>query len=167
MAHAMSDLSELLAYMKDVLEGRDGLPPFARWLDDNEERLAKLCSRGVFLRLKNNPLPEFQQILGQHGIPFHQSEHAYLPHGPQDCSWMKSEWLLESLIPYHQSPTRLLSVSPVFVDELLHMIQLKQTGDELKRFSSPQETWENKCGREGIALVRDGVVVYAIVLKRN
>ncbi len=36
-------------------------------------------------------------------------------------------------------------------------------GDELWEFTSSRDTWENLCGREGIAGVRDGEVIYEFV----
>lgn len=34
-----------------------------------------------------------------------------------------------------------------------------QPGDELWEFCSPPDTWQNLCGRKGIAIVRDGTIV--------
>ncbi len=36
-----------------------------------------------------------------------------------------------------------------------------QPGDELWRFRSPEQTWRSLSGREGIAILRGGAVVYA------
>ena len=36
-------------------------------------------------------------------------------------------------------------------------------GDELWEYCSPSETWRSLAGRQGIALVRNGDVVFAIV----
>jgi hypothetical protein len=40
-------------------------------------------------------------------------------------------------------------------------------GDELWRFSSPPEDWERLMGWEGVALVRGGEVVQAVVTGMN
>lgn len=40
-------------------------------------------------------------------------------------------------------------------------------GDEVWTFSSPPETWENLFGRAGVALVRDGEIIDAIVTRLN
>ena len=40
-------------------------------------------------------------------------------------------------------------------------------GDGLWEFRSPAEYWENLCGREGIALVRNGEVIDAMVTLMN
>jgi hypothetical protein len=40
-------------------------------------------------------------------------------------------------------------------------------GDELWEFNSPEDTWQNLCGRAGIALVRNGEVIDAIVTFMN
>ncbi|WP_404425822.1 hypothetical protein [Nibricoccus sp. IMCC34717] len=39
--------------------------------------------------------------------------------------------------------------------------------DRVFKFSSPQETWENLCGREGYIVVRDGRIVQTIVTLMN
>lgn len=40
-------------------------------------------------------------------------------------------------------------------------------GDKLVRFASPVESWRNLAGRAGIALVRDGRVIAAMVTLMN
>ena len=40
-------------------------------------------------------------------------------------------------------------------------------GDELWEFNSPADTWQNLCGRAGIALVRNGEVIDAIITMMN
>jgi hypothetical protein len=40
-------------------------------------------------------------------------------------------------------------------------------GDELWTFSSGEDSWEQLCGRAGIALVRRGEVVGSIITKMN
>jgi hypothetical protein len=42
-----------------------------------------------------------------------------------------------------------------------------QPGDRLMRFASPVESWQRLAGRAGIALVRDGKVIDAIVTMMN
>lgn len=42
-----------------------------------------------------------------------------------------------------------------------------QAGDELWEFSSPPKTWEMMCGRAGIALIRRGEVMAAIITVMN
>lgn len=39
--------------------------------------------------------------------------------------------------------------------------------DELWEYSSPPETWRTLSGREGIALVRNGEVIFAIVTRMS
>lgn len=160
-------VNDLLAYMKGVVEGQDNLPPFARWLHENEPQLQQLCNRGSFLRLKSEPIPEFRRILTEHNVSFVESSAAYLPAAAGDYSWVQTSWLTERLFPYRQSPTNLAREMGVYLDELLHMIHIKETGDELWRFQTPEATWANKHGQAGIALVRGDRVVYAIVIKRN
>lgn len=160
-------MDDLLAYMKSVVEGHDNLQPFATWIHENESRIQEFCSRGSFLRLKNEPISEFKRLLEEQNIPFVESTDGYLPTSPGDYSWIKSDWLTERLFPYRKSPTRLAREDSFYVDELLHMIHIKETGDELWRFRTPAETWASKCGRAGFALVRGDNVVYAIITLRN
>ncbi len=160
-------MTEILEYMKAVLEGEDGLPTFSQWFRENDAAIEQMCSRGSYLRLKNNPIPEFHKILTEKGIAFNALPNASLPHEPSDFGWIKYDWLVDRLIPYKQSPTKLALANNIYVDELLHMIDIKRTGDELWRFSSPPETWQRKCGSAGIALVRDRQIVHAIITMRN
>jgi len=43
------------------------------------------------------------------------------------------------------------------------LIDVMAKGDQLWKFRSPEETWWELCGREGIALVRKGKIIGAIV----
>jgi len=40
-------------------------------------------------------------------------------------------------------------------------------GDELWEFTSPADTWQNLCGRQGIAIVRNGEVLSSLVTEMN
>jgi hypothetical protein len=40
-------------------------------------------------------------------------------------------------------------------------------GDELWEFSSPPDTWQNLCGRAGVAIVRHGKIVDSFVTVMN
>lgn len=42
-----------------------------------------------------------------------------------------------------------------------------QPGDEVWSFCSPPEDWQAKCGRKGVALVRNGVVVQSVATILN
>ncbi len=161
-------MDQLLQYMKNVLEGRDDLEPFVVWLQRNDESLQKMLNRGSYLRLKQRPLDAFRHIVEEHNVTYTESEDGYLPRGPGNYSWIKKEWLTKKVFPYKVSPTACKAiVNAVTVDELLHMVELKETGDELWFFSTPPETWETKAGRGGIALTRDGEVIYAIITMMN
>ena len=167
LRNSSETMNHLISYMKDVVEGRDNLVPFARWFHDHEQELQQLCSRGAYLRLKSKPIPEFKKILTEQSVSFVESSEANVPKMPKDYSWVQTEWLTEEIIPYQQSPLKLVGEGSLYLDELLHMIHVKETGDTLWRFSSPNETWENKMGCAGIALLRGESVIYAIVTMRN
>ena len=51
--------------------------------------------------------------------------------------------------------------------DLAALIRVRQAGDELWKFSSPQEQWAALAGRGGIALVRDGRVVAHVITVLN
>jgi len=47
------------------------------------------------------------------------------------------------------------------------LLSKMQDGDELWEFTSGDESWEDLAGREGLALVRDGKIIYDIVTCMN
>ena len=49
----------------------------------------------------------------------------------------------------------------------LRLVKKAVAGDRFYRFCSPEEDWDFFCGREGIALYRDGQVIDCIVLSMN
>ncbi len=52
-------------------------------------------------------------------------------------------------------------------DEWQAMLSKMQDGDELWEYTSPDEMWEMLAGREGIVLVRDGIVIDELLLIMN
>lgn len=42
-----------------------------------------------------------------------------------------------------------------------------QPGDELWRYSSPDESWQAMCGRSGFVIVRAGKIVHEQLVMRN
>ena len=40
-----------------------------------------------------------------------------------------------------------------------------QPGDEIREFCSPLWTWENRCGREGIVIIRDAKVIDGMITR--
>ena len=47
------------------------------------------------------------------------------------------------------------------------MLQLMRKGDKFYQFRSPDETWDNFAGKEGVALVRNGEIVADLVILLN
>lgn len=47
------------------------------------------------------------------------------------------------------------------------LLELMEDGDELWEYCSPRESWGNLCGRAGIALVRNGVVLSSLLTLIN
>ena len=50
------------------------------------------------------------------------------------------------------------------LNEVQHLLGLN---DELFKFSSPPETWQNMMGTSGLAIVRNGQIVRSIMLAMN
>jgi hypothetical protein len=42
-----------------------------------------------------------------------------------------------------------------------------QDGDEVWMFSTSETSWDNRCGRSGVCLVRDGEEIYHMVTRMN
>jgi hypothetical protein len=47
------------------------------------------------------------------------------------------------------------------------LLSMMQDGDELRTFSTNNESWDNMAGRAGVSLVRNGETIYSIVTKMN
>ena len=164
-------MDDLLAYMKSALEGTENIPLFVEWFAENEHRLSAELDRGTFLRLKEQPLAEFARILQERNIKYTPSPVSKFPAGRNDFSWIQPDWLGNRIYP-HELPRLFGTNLPkgtfhVILSQLLHLVEPKQTGDELWNFSSPSVTWERMAGRGGICLVRNCRVIYAIVLMMN
>ncbi|MBI1338456.1 MAG: hypothetical protein GC164_16055 [Phycisphaera sp.] len=56
---------------------------------------------------------------------------------------------------------------PVGASEWEALKTKMRPGDELRAYSSPEESWENLAGRAGIALIRKGRVVDDILTMLN
>lgn len=164
-------MDDLYAYMKAVLEGKSDVPLFVVWFSENETRLATELSRESFLRLKDAPLKEFERILQERKITYSPSRVARLPTGRTNLSWIRPEWLRNRVYPHElihlfSSITRTRDFQSVLI-QMLHMIELKQTGDEFWNFSSSDESWQRMAGCGGICLVRGDQVVCAMILIVN
>ncbi len=51
--------------------------------------------------------------------------------------------------------------------EVEELLESYRPGDRIVFHSSPQEEWQNGCGSEGIALLRDGYFIKSIILRMN
>ena len=151
---------DLIAYIRGVLEGTPKLPSAEGWFAEHNEVLQRCLTRGSYLRLKQGNVVEvFRKILTERDVSFVEIPDVRLPHGPNRVDWIRPEWLGERVDPFDRIPG---SSSHQF-DELLRMVELKETGDELRYFETSAEGWKHKCGCAGIALVRGNVIVCAIV----
>lgn len=156
--------NQVLSYMKTALEGGSGLEPFQSWFERNEHLIKRISQPGVFLRLKNghDPIPEFRSTLNWNEISYNEALDPFVPRVWGTGSDIKEEWLCGPVPSVRLSPIPILSPSQSNIDGLLFMLEIKQPGDELRYFETPASMWSAKMGSRGIALVRDGEVVYAI-----
>ena len=85
---------------------------------------------------------------------------------------MKTEWLKRSITveetePRHAVQGKRLGPHPVpFGLQYARWLELKSKmvyGDEFRMFRSPSQTWPKKCGRCGIALVRNGEIIDGMI----
>lgn len=79
---------------------------------------------------------------------------------------MRREWLIKK-VAFDEAEAALELSDPLVDDQYrLRWGELRAKaipGDEVWYFSSPTESWENLCGRDGYALVRAGEIVDFIV----
>lgn len=79
-------MDEQLSYLKAVIEGADGIEPWAAWFERNAQTLAARLSRGEFLRLKLNRIGAIPEVLSKFGITYHVSDrYAWLGGVPGLC----------------------------------------------------------------------------------
>jgi hypothetical protein len=83
---------------------------------------------------------------------------------------MITDWLTHRIAP-EEIKTKYLSDKPdtSYWYRLGWTAFLKRIkpGDELWEFCSPPETWHNRRGREGVAMVRRGKVVRSVITRMN
>ena len=156
-------MNPILEYLKSVIEGRDNLIPWSTWFAAHEDELQSLLKRGVFLRLKQNPLTEIPQILADFEVLFMAHSRPRLPVGPLDCSWIDPAWLQERVSSRHNLTYEKAQVGSYLYDQLLYLVELKRDGDELWYFDAPEDMQQNRLGSSGIALVRNGEIIHAVV----
>jgi hypothetical protein len=86
-------------------------------------------------------------------------------------NWLKRKITVEEAEAKHMVLHDSLGKDPVpfgFINNDWNKLKQQMVdGDELWEYSSPADTWENLCGRAGIALVRGGKVVDAIQTVMN
>jgi hypothetical protein len=85
--------------------------------------------------------------------------------------WLQEKTTLEQAEKDHLVKDERLGPDPVpfgFAHErwVCFRGQMKQ-GDELWKFSSPAESWQDLAGREGLCIVRNGEIVDSIVTMMN
>lgn len=163
-------MNELVAYMKAVLEGAENTPLFVQWFAENELQLSTELSRGSFLRLKDNPLQEFARILKDRNVAYSPSPVVrFLRVALISLGFAMTGWEIgvypHELFRLFSGITRPQQYQSLLI-QLMHMIELKQTGDEFWNFSSSSQSWQNLAGCGGICLLR-GPQADAIVLMMN
>jgi hypothetical protein len=58
-----------IPYLKDLLEGKEGIENWYEWWARNGGELAHILKRAEFIRMKHSPVSETERILGELGIP--------------------------------------------------------------------------------------------------
>jgi len=88
-----------------------------------------------------------------------------------DKQWLKSKTTVEECEKNNLVEDERLGPDPVTFGfmhwEWLDLKCQIEKGDELWKFSSPPEMWEHLCGRAGICIIRNGVIVNSIVTVIN
>jgi len=81
------------------------------------------------------------------------------------------EWFYKEISPvefeqkYGESLTD--ASKPVKNNFWAEFVSFYRAGDIIKLYDSPIEDWDALCGREGVALLRDGRTVYALDTAMN
>ena len=85
--------------------------------------------------------------------------------------WLQRKVTLEEAEAHNLVSDDRLGKNPVTFgfqnDEWKALVGRMAEGDELWEFISPEDTWRHLCGRAGIAVVRGGKVVDALITKLN
>jgi len=104
------------------------------------------------------PLIIFDYIKTKRESNINQNDNKNIIYTESKIQWMKNT--ISILAAENKYKFGNSSRWKVLLDEM-------QDGDELYEFCSPPESWKYLAGREGVALVRDGVVVADIVTSMN
>lgn len=160
-------MNPILEYLKDVIEGKGGLLPWTVWFAEHQDDLKSLLKSGVFLRLKHSPLTEIPRVLADFDVPFTTHGRPSLPLGPLDGSWIDRAWLKERVSPQYKPMYEKVQAGSYLYDQLLYLFELKRNGDELWYFEAPEELWTQHVGSSGLALVRSGQIIHAVVQTMN
>jgi hypothetical protein len=88
-----------------------------------------------------------------------------------NADWLKRKLTVEQAEAENMIAIERLGPKPVpfgFCNRDWHnLLAQMQPGDELWEFSSSGESWQNLCGRAGVALVRGGEVVASMITSMN
>lgn len=87
-------------------------------------------------------------------------------------AWLKDKLSMEEYKERQEKIFGSLNSRPIiqkaFVEKFWKpFIENLQEGDEIWTFRSPDEDWDNLCGRAGDAILRDGEIVYVQVTELN
>jgi hypothetical protein len=86
-------------------------------------------------------------------------------------SWLHTKYTREELEAENMTHREDLWPAPIpfgfLNDKWQQLLALQQPGDELWTYSSSRDSWANLCGRAGVALVRNGVVVAQFMTSMN
>jgi hypothetical protein len=65
-----AEMQVFVLYLKDLVEGKEGIENWYQWWARNGGELAHILKRAEFIRMKHSPVSETERILGELQIPF-------------------------------------------------------------------------------------------------
>lgn len=147
----------MLDYFRDAVEGRPGTERWSDWWARHAEAARPWMTPGQHLRLRLGERVILETLLSEAGIVYS----AYVGY---------SEVFHEPCVVPPEHLTRPSSVDEVEADltgdlrrgRWAFLKSKMDAGDEVWRFSSTADSWANRTGRGGYALVRAGVPYDAI-----
>jgi hypothetical protein len=159
--------SEYIEYFKSLVECESSAERWESWWDAHGVDMAKLVSRGIYLRL-TSPMPHTKYMavfaaLEDAGFSYPRPRDYFHPRfyepGPIPVSWLQKRI---ALAEFEETFFR-----PAFLTQAFAIQENFRQDDEIWTFCSSPETWKRWMGRSGFAFVRDGVPYDHLVTTMN
>ena len=81
--------------------------------------------------------------------------------------WLRERTSVEKVRRECEDPCFPASFVERYVCDVVEVSKRLDPGDELWKFCSPEDTWLAKCGTAGLAIVREGEIIYAEQVAMN